>query len=151
MQIVVNCPPMDVTALWRPWLRQAQELPCPNCVLTMPDGPWPFKVTFPKCLVRWGILSGWVVDEVTASGVGGPPFCIPNFQIDITLPPEPVVRVDATTMKALAVSASGRIRFASGLRGAIKNLVFPDVLAHWSALGKYTVDAVQAIGEWDFV
>ena len=62
--VIIRCPAMPVLATVRPWIRECQELVCPNNEIVLDDGTMiSFVITFPKALVRWQSWGQWLVDS----------------------------------------------------------------------------------------
>jgi hypothetical protein len=134
-----------------PWIRECQELVCPDNEIVLDDGTTiPFVITFPKALVRWQSLGHWLVDEVPAKGVtkdGGPIF--------VTMEKERVTRSSLRTMEAQPCSAAGSVeligktwRIGPRISPTGKRSFFPKCTATASGLGlfKYVAEPVTAEG-----
>lgn len=68
-KILIRCPEMPILATMKPWIRECQELVCPNNEITLDGGARiSFIITFPKALVRWQSCGKWLVDEVPPRG-----------------------------------------------------------------------------------
>ncbi|QVL34036.1 hypothetical protein KIH39_09055 [Telmatocola sphagniphila] len=68
--ILIRCPAMAVLSTWRCWIRECQQLVCPDNEIVLEDGTKiEFTLIIPKVLVRWKSWGKWLVDEVTAEGV----------------------------------------------------------------------------------
>ena len=68
-KVRISCPEMSILATMRPWIRECQELYCPDNEILLEDGTVvPFVITFPKVLVRWQYPGAWLVDKVPAKG-----------------------------------------------------------------------------------
>ena len=60
---------MTILVTLKPWIRECQELVCPDNQIILDDGTViPFVIVFPKALVRWQSWGEWLVDEVAAKG-----------------------------------------------------------------------------------
>ena len=149
--VVIRCPEMSILATMKPWIRECQELTCPNNEIVLDDGTTiPFTITFPKALVRWHSWGNWLVDKVGAKGVtqdGGAIF--------VTMEKERVTRTSLRTMDALPCNAvgtvelSGRIwKIGPRVSAAGEKSFFPKCTATASGLGlfKYVAEAVTAEG-----
>jgi hypothetical protein len=149
--IVIHCPEMSILATMKPWIRECQELVCPDNEIVMPDGTrMPFTITFPKTLVRWQGLGKWLVDEVPAKGVtkeGGTIF--------VTMEKERVARTSLRTMDAQPCSASGSVelfgktwKIGPRVSPSGEKSFFPKCTATASGLGlfKYVAEPVTATG-----
>jgi len=150
-KVVIRCPEMPILATMRPWIRECQELFCPDNEIILDDGTLiPFVITFPKVLVRWKSPGHWLVDEVPAKGetkADGP--------IAVTMEKERVTRSSLWTMDAQPCAAYGSVEL-SGKRWKIgprtspagEKLFFPKCTAKASGLGlwKYVAEPVVAEG-----
>ena len=148
---MIRCPEMSILATRRPWIRECQELTCPENEIVLDDGVTiPFALTFPKTLVRWHSWGNWFVDKVDAKGVtkdGGAIF--------VTMEKERLSRTSLRTMESLPCSAVGTVEM-SGKKWKIGPRVsaagdktfFPKCTASASGwwLFKYVAEAVTAKG-----
>ena len=104
-KLLIRCPEMAILATMKPWIRECQELVCPNNEIVLDDGTLiSFVITFPKALVRWQSWGQWLVDKVGAKGVtkdGG--------QIFVTMEKERVTRTSLRTMDAEPCNAAGTV------------------------------------------
>jgi hypothetical protein len=150
-KIVIHCPAMSILATFKPWIRECQELVCPNNEIVLEDGTRiSFVITFPKALVRWQALGKWLVDEVPAKGAtrdGGPIF--------VTMEKERVARTSLRTMDAQPCSASGTVdlfgkTWKIGPRASPsgEKTFFPKCTATASGLGlfRYVAEPITAEG-----
>ena len=103
--LLIHCPEMTILATMKPWIRECQELVCPNNEIVLNDGTTiSFVITFPKALVRWQSWGQWLVDKVPARGVtkdGGTIF--------VTMEKERVARTSWRTMDAQVCNAVGTV------------------------------------------
>ena len=103
-KILIRCPEMSILATMKPWVRECQELVCPNNEIVLDDGTKiSFVITFPKALVRWQSWGNWLVDKVPAKGVtrdGG--------TVCVTMEKERVTRTSLRTMDASLATLSER-------------------------------------------
>ena len=133
------------------WIRECQELVCPNNEIVLEDGTKiAFVITFPKALVRWQSWGEWLVDKVGAKEVakdGGAIF--------VTMKKERVTRTSWRTMDALPCNAVGSVELAVktwkiGPRVSAEGVTafFPHFKATASGFGifKYVVEPVRAEG-----
>jgi hypothetical protein len=154
-RVVIRCPAMPILATLKPWIRECQELVCPNNEIVLENGvALPFVITFPKVLVRWQGFRHWLVDEVPAKGEmrdGGP--------IAVTMDKERVTRTSLWTMDAEPCSAFGTVEIFGKIckigprvspTGA--KLFFPKCTATASGLGlfKYVAEPVIAEGSVEY-
>jgi len=150
-KLLIHCPEMTILATMKPWIRECQELVCPNNEIILDDGTKiSFVITFPKALVRWQTWGNWLVDKVGARGVtkdGGTIF--------VTMEKERVARTSWRTMDAQPCNAVGTVEFSGKiwkigprLSPAGEKAFFPKCTATASGLGlfKYVAEAVTAEG-----
>jgi hypothetical protein len=150
-RILIRCPEMPILTTMKPWIRECQELVCPNNEIVLDDGTKiSFVITFPKVLVRWKSWGEWLVDEVPAKGVtkdGGPIF--------VTMEKERVTRTSWRTMDAQPCNAAGTVelfgkiwKIGPRVSPAGEKSFFPKCTATASGLGlfKYVAEAVTAEG-----
>jgi hypothetical protein len=150
-KILIHCPEMTILATMKPWIRECQELVCPNNEIVLDDGATiPFVITFPKALVRWQSWGHWLVDKVGAKGTtkdGGAIF--------VTMEKERVTRTSWRTMDAQPCIAVGTVELSGkiwkiGPRVAPsgEKSFFPRCTATATGLGlfKYVAAAVTAEG-----
>jgi hypothetical protein len=150
-KLVIRCPEMAILATMKPWIRECQELVCPNSDIVLDDGTEiSFVITFPRVLVRWQSPGKWLVDEVPARGVtkdGGPIF--------VTMEKERVARTSWRTMDAQPCDAGGTVelfgkiwKIGPRVSPAGEKSFFPKCTATASGLGlfKYVAEAVTAEG-----
>ncbi len=150
-RVIIRCPAMPILATRRPWIRECQELFCPDNEIILPDGTSiKFKITFPKSLVRWQRPGNWLVDEVPAKGVtetGG--------LIFVTMEKERVLSTSLWSMAAQPCSAHGKVELfgkscpvGPRLSANGEELFFPKCTARAAGLGlfKYVAEPVEAEG-----
>ena len=149
--LLIRCPEMTVLATMKSWIRECQELICPNNEIVLEDGTRiSFVLTFPKALVRWQSWGEWLVDKVGAKGVtkdGG--------SIFVTMEKERVTRTSWRTMNALPCNAVGSVELAGKtwkigprVSAAGEKTFFPHCKATATGLGifKYIAEAITAEG-----
>jgi hypothetical protein len=104
-KLLIHCAEMSILATMKPWIRECQELVCPDNEIVLDDGTRiSFVITFPKALVRWRSWGNWLVDKVGAKGVtkdGGAIF--------VTMEKERVARTSWRTMDAQPCNAVGTV------------------------------------------
>lgn len=149
-KILIRCPTMPILPTWKPWIRECQELFCPDNEITLDDGSRiPFVITFPRVLVRFQKIGHWLVDEVPAYGEtrdGG--------QVRITMEKEHVERTSWWTMDAMPCAAQGTAEFA-GRKWKIgpctsptgEETFFPKCTCTTTGLGLYRYLAEPIIAE----
>jgi hypothetical protein len=150
-KIVIRCPDMPILATMKPWIRECQELVCPNNEIVLDDGAKiSFVITFPKALVRWQSRGNWLVDKVGAKGMtkdGGPIF--------VTMEKERVARTGWRTMDAQPCNAVGTVdlfgkiwKIGPRVSPSGEKSFFPKCTATASGLGlfKYVAEAITAEG-----
>lgn len=150
-RVLIHCPEMSILATMKPWIRQCQELVCPNNEIVLGDGTTiSFVVTFPKALVRWQSWGHWLVDKVGAKGVtkdGGTIF--------VTMEKERVARTSWRTMDAQPCNAVGTVelfgkicKIGPHVSPTGEKSFFPKCTATASGFGlfKYVAEAVTAEG-----
>src|ERR1022692_3339548 len=150
-KLLIRCPEMAILATMKPWIRECQELVCPNNEIVLDDGTTiSFVITFPKALVRWQSCGKWLVDKVGAKGVtkdGGPIF--------VTMEKERVARTSLRTLDAQPCNAAGTVelfgkiwRIGPRVSPAGEKSFFPRCTATASGFGifKYVAEPVTAEG-----
>ena len=150
-KVLIRCPEMPILATMKPWIRECQELVCPNNEIVLDDGTKiSFVITFPKALVRWQTWGNWLVDKVGAKGMtkdGGPLF--------VTMEKERVARTSWRTMDAQPCGAVGTVelfgkiwKIGPRVSPSGEKSFFPKCTATASGLGifKYVAEAVTAEG-----
>jgi hypothetical protein len=150
-KVVIYCPEMPILATMKPWIRECQELVCPNNEIVLDDGTTiSFVIVFPRALVRWKSVGQWLVDKVHAKGVtkdGGPIF--------VTMEKERVTRTSLRSMDAQPCSATGTVELFGKIwtigprvSPSGEKLFFPKCTATASGLGlfKYVAEPVTAEG-----
>jgi hypothetical protein len=150
-KLLIRCPEMAILATMRPWIRECQELVCPNNEIVLDDGTTlAFVITFPNALVRWQSPGNWLVDKVGARGVtkdGGAIF--------VTMEKERVARTSWRTMDAQPCNAVGTVeifgkvwKIGPRVSPTGEKAFFPRCTATASGLGffKYVAEPVEAEG-----
>ncbi len=150
-KVIIHCPKMPILATLTPWIRECQELVCPDNEIILDDGTKiPFVITFPKALVRWQTWNKWLVDKVHAKGVtkeGGAIF--------VTMEKERVTGTSWRTMDAQPCSAAGSVelfgkiaKIGPRVSPSGEKTFFPKCTATAAGLGlfKYVAEPVTAEG-----
>jgi len=150
-KILIHCPEMTILATMKTWIRECQELVCPNNEIVLANGTKvSFVITFPKALVRWQSWGKWLVDKVGAKGLtkdGGTIF--------MTMEKERVTRTSWRTMDAQPCNAVGTVelfgkvcKIGPRVSPAGEKSFFPKCTATATGFGlfKYVAEAVTAEG-----